>query len=109
MKLKLAAAILLASIAGGYAQCVKCNSFKEAEAEPLKVKSLIINPYIDNTEDDQLEEVPASLKTFTNLEILFLTDLSLGEIPASIASLRNLKELSLAGTHLLSCLKKYIR
>jgi hypothetical protein len=99
MKKKLIIALLLAT-AGTYAQCVECTSFAEAEKDPAKVISLKKSPYTEDYEDDELEEVPASLKLFVNIEKLYLTDLSLGEIPATIGNLKKLKELGLAGNSL---------
>lgn len=80
-----------------FGQCIKCESFEEALKDPAKVKSISINP---NTGGDFLEEIPASISKFTNLEELYLSDHGLAAIPKEIGSLKKLKVLGLAGNSL---------
>lgn len=80
-----------------FAQCVKCDSYSEAEKDPTKVISLKINP---NLGGEYLEEIPVTISQFTNLEVLFLTDLDLVKIPKEIGKLTKLKSLSFAGNQL---------
>jgi Leucine-rich repeat (LRR) protein len=89
------AALSLSAVSFG--QCVKCSSFKEAAKDPVRVKSIAINP---TTGDEMLEEIPASIKLYTNLEELLLTDHGLTSVPKEIGSLTKLKTLSLAGNNL---------
>lgn len=95
MKSLLVIAALSLSFAS-FGQCVKCRSFEEAAKDPAKVKSIIINA----AQDKQLKEIPASIKQFTNLEELMLTDHGLTSVPKEIGSLTKLKTLSLAGNAL---------
>ncbi len=83
--------------AASFGQCIKCRSFEEAGKDPEKVKSLIIN---SSQDDITLDEIPASIKSLTNLETLYLTDHGLVALPKEIGSLSNLKSLSLAGNAL---------
>jgi Leucine-rich repeat (LRR) protein len=96
MNIKITLAILLFSV-GGLAQCVKCKSLSEAEKDPKKVTSLLLNSYLNN---DELEKVPASIFTFTNIQELFFTDYGFTEIPKEIGLLTQLKILSFAGNNL---------
>ncbi len=96
MNLKIIALSLLFS-AASFGQCVKCNNWSEAEKDPEKVISLIINPV---KSDELPEEIPANIAAFVNVEELFLTDLSLKSIPKEIGKLTKLKSLSLAGNEL---------
>jgi len=89
------AALSISAVSFG--QCVKCTSFEEAAKDPSKVKSIAINP---NTGGEPLEEIPASIKLYTNLEELLLTDHGLISVPKEIGSLTKLKTLSLAGNAL---------
>ncbi|WP_294820430.1 hypothetical protein [uncultured Flavobacterium sp.] len=91
----IAAAFILS--AASYGQCIKCSSFEEALKDPAKVKSISINP---NAGGEYLEEIPVSIKQFTNLEELMLTDHGLMAVPKEIGSLAKLKTLSLAGNAL---------
>jgi Leucine-rich repeat (LRR) protein len=93
---KLIAGILFCFPIVGFGQCVKCESFVEALKDPSKVTSIQMN---GTTVDASFDEVP-DLAIFTNLEILYLTDLALVEIPEEIGKLKNLKELSFAGNEL---------
>lgn len=78
-----------------FGQCQKCSSIDEASKEPEKVKSLIINGYMNP--DGPFEVFPKEIETFKNLEILYLSDQQFTEVPEFIGNLTNLKELSLAG------------
>ncbi len=74
-------------------QCVKCNSFEEAKKDPLRVKSIIVNPY---TTDILLEEFPSDIGQFENCETLFLVGHNFTSISPDIGKLTQLKELSFA-------------
>ncbi len=90
-KLLLTIGILSSLISAG--QCVKCSSFEEANKDPLKVKSIIVNPY---TTDITLDEFPENIGDFTNCETLFLVGHNFTTISADIGKLTKLKELSFA-------------
>lgn len=91
----IAAACALSAIS--YGQCIKCSSFEEALKDPVKVKTISINP---NVGGEYLEEIPADIKQFTNLEELMITDHGLMAVPKEIGTLAKLKTLSLAGNAL---------
>ncbi|MCW4467990.1 hypothetical protein OGH69_03350 [Flavobacterium sp. MFBS3-15] len=96
MKSLFIAAAFALSIAS-YGQCIKCSSIEEALKDPAKVKSISINP---NVGGEYLEEIPADIKLFINLEELMLTDHGLMAVPKEIGTLAKLKTLSLAGNAL---------
>ena len=96
MKQFLPALALLFAI-NSFGQCEDCNSFKEALKKPEMVKSLIINGSITG---QRLDSIPASIASFTNLEILYLTDQPIKTITPGLANLEKLKELSFGGCKL---------
>ena len=77
--------------------CIECCSLKDAFANPIKVRSLIINAEIHG---ENIDSLSSSIGDFTNLEILYLTDHSFNSIPKEIGLLQNLKQLSFAGCNL---------
>lgn len=82
--------------AASFAQCTKCKSFKEAEIDPAKVKSIMMNGMMS----DELDEIPADINKYINLETLYITDYGVNEVPKAIGQLKNLKSLSFAGNAL---------
>lgn len=70
-------------------QCVKCNSFEEAKKDPLRVKSIIVNPY---TTDILLEEFPSDIGPFENCETLFLVGHNFTSISPDIWKLGTIKK-----------------
>ena len=80
-----------------FGQCEDCSSFKEAEKKPEMVKSIIINGSITG---NRLDSIPASIASFTNLEILYLTDQPIKTLTPELANLKRLKELSFGGCKL---------
>ena len=81
-----------------FSQCQKCTSITEAAKEPEKVKSLIINGYMNP--DGPFSIFPKEIENFKNLQILYLSDQQFTEIPEFIGNLTTLVELSLAGGEL---------
>ena len=96
MKHILSALALLFTI-NSFGQCEDCNSFKEALKKPEMVKSIIINGSITG---NRLDSIPATIGSFTNLEILYLTDQPIKAITPELANLKKLKELSFGGCKL---------
>jgi Leucine Rich Repeat (LRR) protein len=94
---KLALVLLLLVPIITFGQCVKCQSFEEADKDPAKVISIKINP---NLTDITLEEIPATIAKYINLEVLYLTDHGFTSVTKEIGSLSKLKSLSLAGNEL---------
>lgn len=92
-KLILLLALFLSHIS--FSQCQKCTSIVEASKEPEKVKSLIINGYMNP--DGPFTVFPKEIENFKNLQILYLSDQEFTEVPEFIGNLTNLVELSLAG------------
>lgn len=88
--------LLVTSIS--FSQCQKCTSISEASKQPEKVKSLIINGYMNP--DGPLTIFPKEIENFKNLQILYLSDQKFTEVPEFIGNLSNLIELSLAGGRL---------
>ncbi len=78
-----------------FGQCQKCTSIAEASKEPEKVKSLIINGYMNP--DGPFTVFPKEIENFKNLQILYLSDQEFTEVPEFIGNLTNLTELSFAG------------
>lgn len=95
-KLILLIVLLISSISLG--QCQKCTSIAEASKEPEKVKSLIINGYMNP--DGPFTVFPKEIENFKNIQILYLSDQEFNEVPEFIGNLTNLIELSLAGGEL---------
>lgn len=96
MKTKLLVAAFLIS-AASFAQCAKCKSFKEADVDPTRVKSITMNGMMSEVEFDG---IPTDINKFVNLETLYLTDFGMDVVPKEIGQLKNLKSLSLAGNTL---------
>lgn len=80
-----------------FGQCVKCESLDEADKDPAKVISIKINPH---TTDITLEEFPADIAKYVNLEVLYLSDHGFTSVSKEIGKLSKLKSLSLAGNEL---------
>lgn len=78
-----------------FGQCQKCSSITEASKDPEKVKSLIINGYMNP--GGPFTVFPKEIENFKNLQILYLSDQEFTEVPEFIGNLTNLVELSLAG------------
>jgi Leucine-rich repeat (LRR) protein len=81
-----------------FSQCQKCASIAEASKEPEKVKSLIINGYMNS--EGPFTIFPKEIENFKNIEILYLSDQVFTEVPEFIGNLNHLVELSLAGGQL---------
>lgn len=96
MKTKLLVAAFLIS-AASFAQCAKCKSFKEAEVDPARVKSITMNGMMSEVEFDG---IPTDINKYVNLETLYLTDFGMDVVPKEIGQLKKLKSLSLAGNAL---------
>lgn len=96
MKIKLLFAAFLIS-AASLAQCAKCKSFKEAEIDPARVKSVIMNGMMSEVE---LNEIPTDINKYINLETLYITDFGFDAVPKEIGQLKNLKSVSFAGNAL---------
>ncbi|OYU80518.1 MAG: hypothetical protein CFE23_08490 [Flavobacterium sp. BFFFF1] len=94
---KFAALLFLLLPVISFGQCVKCQSFEEADKDPEKVLSIKINPH---TTDITLDEIPTAISKYTNLETLYLSDYGFTSVPKEIGSLSKLKSLSLAGNEL---------
>jgi Leucine-rich repeat (LRR) protein len=78
-----------------FSQCQKCASIAEASKEPEKVKSLIINGYMNSNVPFTI--FPKEIENFKNIEILYLSDQEFTEVPEFIGNLTHLVELSFAG------------
>ena len=96
MKFFLSIAALLCTI-NALGQCEDCTSFREAMKQPEMVKSIIINGSISG---NRLDSIPSSIASFSNLEILYLTDHPIKTIIPEMAQLKSLKELSFGGCKL---------
>jgi len=92
-KIILLIVLLVSSIS--FSQCQKCSSIAEASKEPEKVKSLIINGYMNS--DGPFSIFPKEIEHFKNIQILYLSDQEFTEVPEFIGNLSNLVELSFAG------------
>lgn len=80
-----------------YGQCEDCSSFQEALKKPEMVKSIIMN---GSLAANRVDSIPRSIGSFTNLEILYLTDQPIKTIVPELANLKKLKELSFGGCKL---------
>lgn len=92
---KIISLIVLLYSAFTFGQCQKCSSIAEASKEPEKVKSLIINGYMNP--DGPFSIFPKEIEQFKNIQILYLSDQEFTEVPEFIGNLSFLVELSLAG------------
>jgi hypothetical protein len=85
-------ALLLLVAYSSYGQCEFCNSLEEALKKPEMVRSLKINPYTNKV--PPMDSLPASIGSFPNLEVLYLTGHNFTSLPVEIGNLKKLRDLS---------------